>query len=137
MSTIKTIALSLVPLLGATVLTGCGEEPMTRDVYNSREECMQDWNDGELCTQMPDDDDYRRSHGVHHPIFWGPTYYHGDRKVSYKGQTVSPVRQSSSRPAYSITSRSPSYSRSGVSSPARSVSSGGFGGRSGGGGFGS
>lgn len=137
MSTKKKIALSLVPLLGVTVLSGCGEEPQTRDVYNSREECMQDWNDGDLCTQMPDDDDYRRSHGVYHPVFWGPTYYHGDRTVSYKGKTISPTKMSSSRPSYSITSRSSSAARSGVSSPARSVSTGGFGGRSSGGGFGS
>jgi uncharacterized protein YgiB involved in biofilm formation len=137
MSTKKKISLTLIPLLGVTVLSGCGEEPQTRDVYNSREECLQDWNDGDLCSQIPDDDEYRRSHGVYHPIFWGPSYYPSERKVVYKGQTVSPVRQSSTRPSYSITSRSSSVARSGVSSPARSVSTGGFGGRSTGGGFGS
>lgn len=137
MNTKKKIALILAPIISVSALSGCGgDEPMSRDVYQSQEECLRDWNDGDLCQQMPDDDDYRRTHGVMYPVFWGPTYYPSDRTVMYKGRTISPVGKSSTMNGYSVTSRSSSASRTSASSP-RSVSTGGFGGRSTGGGFGS
>lgn len=134
----KKIALMLTPILSAGLLSACGgDEPMDRDVYQSQEECLRDWNDGDLCSRMPDDDEreYHRSHGVAYPVFWGPTYYRGSRTVDYKGRTIAPTGKSSSIPSYTISSRSSVGARTSPSTP-RSVSSGGFGGRSGSGGFG-
>lgn len=135
----KQAILMLTPLIAATVITGCGDaEQVNRDVYDSPEECVRDWGDAEMCTRMPDDDEkeyYRHNQGVYHPIFWGPTYYGSDRTVIYKGRTISPTTRSSSRASYGVTSRSSSFARSSAASP-RSVSTGGFGGRSSSGGFG-
>lgn len=135
----KKIVLLLAPVLSTILFNACdsgGDDPTTRDVYQSKEECLQDWSDGELCEQMNDgdSDDYRRNGGVFiagtRP-FWGPQYYPGDRAVYYKGRTISPTGKSTSMTPYTVTSRSSATSRSSVSSPrSSSTSSGGFGGRS-------
>ena len=124
--------LFVAPFLGSVLVGGCGDgddEPATRDVYQSREECLSDWNDGELCSQMNDEerDYYDRDSGYNRGgvYFWGPLYYPSSRSVSYKGKTYSPASRSSSLKPFSVTSRAPSSSRTGVSSPR-----GGFGGKS-------
>jgi hypothetical protein len=142
----KKAVLMLTPLLAATVITGCGDAEQTkRDVYSSQEECIKDWGDAEMCTRPPKEDEdeyYRHNHGVYHPIFWGPTYYGSDRTVVYKGQTISPTTRNSSMAPYGITSRSSSSAGVSAGSPrggsfSRGGTTGGFGGRSSGGGFGS
>lgn len=138
----KSIILLIAPVLSTLLLNACGgssyESSTTRDVYQNREDCLKDWNDGDLCEQMndTDSDDYRRTGGVYvgggRP-YWGPQYYPGDRSVSYKGKTVKPSYSSTTMKPVTITSRSSSSSRSSVSSPSRSSSStsyGGFGSRS-------
>jgi hypothetical protein len=133
----KSIILLLAPVLSTVLFNACsggGESSTTRDVYQSREDCLKDWSDGELCQEMNDgdSDEYRRSGGVYvgRP-FWGPQYYPGDRSVIYKGKTVSPTSRSTSLKSFTVTSRSSSSSRSSVSSPrSSSTSYGGFGGRS-------
>jgi uncharacterized membrane protein YgcG len=137
----KKIVLLIAPVLSTLLLSACGggsDAATTRDVYQSREDCLKDWGDDELCQEMndQDSDDYRRSGAVFvgRP-FWGPTYYPGDRAVLYKGKTVSPTSKSTSLRPFTVTSSSSATSRSSVSSPrASSTSYGGFGGRSSGGG---
>jgi hypothetical protein len=139
----KKIVLLIAPVLSTLLLSACGggsDEATTRDVYQSREDCLKDWGDDELCREMndQDSDDYRRSGGVFiaggRP-FWGPTYYPGDRAVVYKGKTVAPVGKSTSLRPFTVTSSSSATSRTSVSSPrSSSTSYGGFGGRSSGGG---
>lgn len=119
----KSIALILTPILSTTLLTACGDEPADRDVYKTREECVQDWGDQELCEPMRDDDDYHRQHGVHYPLFYGPHYYGSDRAVHYNGREIRPVGRSTT---FKSVSRPSSSFSSSKSSP---VSRGGFGGR--------
>ena len=135
----KSIMLLIAPVLSTLLFNACGggeSASTTRDVYQSKEDCLKDWGDQELCEPMNDEDDreYRRSGGVIYAgrPFYGPGYYPGDRTVMYKGKTVSPVGTSTSMKPYSVTSRSSSASRSSsISSPRSSGTSyGGFGGRS-------
>ncbi len=133
----KSIILLVAPILSTLLFNACGgNETTTRDVYQNRDECIKDWGDEELCSEMNDDDsdEYRRSGAVFvgRP-FWGPTYYPSDRSVIYKGRTISPSSRSSSLRPFVVTSRSSSSSRTSASSPRSSSSStkyGGFGGRS-------
>lgn len=139
----KSIILLIAPVLSTLLFNACGgrsDVSTTRDVYQSREDCLKDWNDGELCQEMndSDSDEYRRSGVVYagRP-YWGPNYYPSDRSVVYKGRTISPTSRSTSLKPFTVTSRSSTTSRSSVSSPrSSSTSYGGFGGRStSGGGF--
>lgn len=138
----KKIVLLIAPVLSTLLFNACdsgSDSSTTRDVYQSREDCLKDWSDGELCEEMNDvdSDDYKRNGGVFvagsRPI-WGPPYYPGDRAVYYKGKTISPTTRSTTMTPYNVTSRSSASSRSSVSSPRSSSSSstsrGGFGGRS-------
>ena len=134
----KNIMLLIAPVLSTLLFNACGGESpsTTRDVYQSKEDCLKDWGDQELCEPMNDEDDreYRNSGGVIYAgrPFYGPGYYPGDRAVMYKGRTISPTTSSTSMKPYSITSRSSTASRSSsVSSPRSSGTSySGFGGRS-------
>ena len=133
----KSIMLLIAPVLSTLLFNACGgNEATTRDVYQSKEECTQDWGEEELCEQMNEEDDreYRSSGGVMFlgRPFYGPSHYRGDRTVIYKGRTISPSGKSSSLKPYTVTSRSSSASRSSsISSPrSSSTSYGGFGGRS-------
>lgn len=133
----KSVILIITPILSTVLFNACGSrssyssyESTTRDVYQSRDECLKDWGDGELCQEMDDNDsnEYRRTGGVYagRP-FYGPQYYPSDRSVIYKGKTVSPTTKSTSLKSFT----SSSSSRSSVSTPRSSSSSyGGFGGRS-------
>ena len=121
------IMLIVAPLIGAVLACGGGDSDSTRDGYQSREDCLKDWGDNELCEEMNDDDEreYKRTGGVFvgRP-FYGPRYYPGDRAVVYKGKTIQPSGKTTSMKSYTVTSRSSSSSRSSsVSSPR-----GGFGG---------
>ncbi|HEY8560918.1 MAG TPA: hypothetical protein VIL74_11140 [Pyrinomonadaceae bacterium] len=124
----NSITLVIAPLIGTLLACGGGEST-TRDVYASREDCLKDWNEAELCEQMNDDDDreYRSSGGVYTSRpFYGPVYYPSDRAIVYKGRTIAPTGKSTTLKSYTITSRSSSSSRSSTVSSPRS----GFGGRS-------
>lgn len=131
----NSISLLLGPILG--VVLACGgsrpSEPIERDVYANTEDCLKDWNTSELCERMNEADErqYQQSHGINHPVYWGPHYYGSDRTVIYQGRTISPTSRSSTIPSYHVTSSSsPSASRS-VSSPRSSTTTtGGFGGTS-------
>ena len=128
----NSITLVIVPIIGTVIACSCGGsgESTTRDVYQSREDCLKDWNEAELCEEMNDDDDreYRRTSGGSYSSrpFYGPVYYPSDRAIVYKGRTIAPTSRSTSMKSYTITSRSSTSSRSSSVSSPRS----GFGGRS-------
>jgi hypothetical protein len=135
----KNIMLLIAPVLSTLLFNACGggggSQSTTRDVYQSKEDCVKDWGDQELCEQMNDDDDreYRGGGGVVYAgrPYWGPGYYPGDRAVMYKGRTIAPSGSSTSMKPFVVTPRSTSYSRSSVSSPrSSSTSYSGFGSRS-------
>lgn len=130
----NSITLIIVPIIGTVLACACGGgESTTRDVYQSREDCLKDWNEGDLCEQMNDDDDreYRNSGGSYSSRpFYGPVYYPSDRAIVYKGRTISPTTRNTTMKSYTITSRSSPSSRSSTVSSPRS----GFGSRSSGGG---
>ena len=133
----KSIMLLIAPVLSTLLFNACGgsEPASARDVYQSKEDCLKDWGDQELCEPMNDEDDREyRSGGVvfiGRP-FYGPRYYSGDRSVMYKGRAIAPTGTSTTLKPYSVTSRSSASSRSSsVSSPRSSSTSwGGFGSRS-------
>lgn len=138
----KSIMLLIAPVLSTLLFNACGrsgETASSRDVYQSKEDCLKDWGDQELCESMNDEDDREYRSGVGGVFigrpFYGPRYYAGDRSVMYKGKAIAPTGTSTSLQPYSVTSRSSASSRSSsVSSPRSSSSSyGGFGGRSSGG----
>lgn len=120
------IILAIAPLLTAGLACGSSDDPQDRDVYQTKEQCVQDWNDGDLCERM-DENDERSYHGSHHGYFWGPIYYRGDRSVNYKGRTITGGTSGSSMRPYSLSSSSSSAARS---SKSTASTSGGFGGRS-------
>jgi uncharacterized protein YgiB involved in biofilm formation len=129
----RNLSLVLVPILLAT---GCSEVPdkIQRDVYTRAEDCMRDWQQQDLCQQMPITDALEHSinttgspGGGVHPIYWGPAYTANDRAVIYNGTTVAPLSNNAmSRPVI-VTPKSIPATQSSPGS-ARSVPRGGFGG---------
>ncbi len=130
------ITLVLVPLL----LAGCGESPetMQRDVYTKFEDCMADWGKPELCQQLQQADaqqfaqqttGVQNGGGGSHVIFWGPSYYPGNRAISYGGSDYVPSSNRAMSRPFAITSTSSSLARTspGVARSA-SVARGGLGG---------
>lgn len=120
--------LVLVPILLAF---GCTEESTQRDVYTRFEDCVVDWGKPELCQEIAkaEAQQYANSVGANTGgtspvIFWGPTYYPGNRAVEYNGQTYTPgANHAMSRP-FSVHSSSSKISKSSPASPR-----GGFGSR--------
>ena len=133
----KTRALHLV--LVPVLLSGCGgvEEAMQRDVYTKFEDCMADWGKTELCQQMQEAESKKfaeqttgvQGGGGSHMVYWGPSYYPGQRSVMYNGQTYTPnTNLAMSRP-FMVTSKSSLAARSSPGTArASSVARGGFGG---------
>jgi hypothetical protein len=120
----------IVPILSTLLVSSCDDPPdQSRDVYQSQQECLADWNEGGLCEQMNDDDASQYANGPHGVYYYGPRYYPSDRTVIYRERVIAPAGRSTTLRPMIITSRSSSASRGGVSSP-RSTSTGGFGGRS-------
>lgn len=127
------LSLILVPILLAT---GCSEIPdkMQRDVYTRVEDCMRDWQQQDLCKQMPIADAQQHAFnttgvtgGGVHPIYWGPTYTANDRAVMYNGANVAPTSNTAMSRPLVVTSTSSPAARSSPGT-ARSVARGGFGG---------
>lgn len=125
----RNLSLILVPIL---LTAGCSEVPdkIQRDVYTRAEDCMRDWQQQDLCQQMPASD--AAQHATHtsggvHPTYWGPTYNANDRAVVYNGSTVAPLSNNTMSRPMVVTSTS---SLAAQSSPgtARAVARGGFGG---------
>ena len=139
------LALVLVPALLA--MSGCASDETQRDVYTRFEDCVADWGKPELCQKIAETEakEFAQNQGVStgggmNPIiFWGPSYYPGDRAVTFNGQTYQPkTHRAMSRP-FTVNSRSSSVAKSSPGTArSTSVSRGGFGGgaRAAGGGFG-
>lgn len=119
----KRIILAIAPLLTSAFACGGGGEPQDRDVYKTKEECVKDWSEGDLCDKMGESDE-RAYHGGHHGYYWGPIYYRGSRSVSYNGRTISGSNNGSAMKPYTISSSSSSASRTSKSSPTYSGFSG-------------
>ncbi|HXV20348.1 MAG TPA: hypothetical protein VD811_05070 [Desulfuromonadales bacterium] len=68
----SSLQISLV-LVGMVALTGCQQEQ--RNVYKSREDCLQDWGSGQECEEVTAANSSYG--GSHHPVgyFFGPRYY--------------------------------------------------------------
>lgn len=71
-----------VPLiiLGSLSLSSCGGQPsndIQQQVYHSRAECEQDWNDGQSCTDNPNGEppSDHNPHYFYGSNWYGPRYY--------------------------------------------------------------
>ncbi len=129
----------LLLLVPALLLAGCGEEENPqRDVYKSEAECLADWQQPELCDEMPDEDVQAGGYHGHGTtfFFWGPGYYLGYRGVDYNGSTIMPatnravptpfvVKPTSSAAARTTVKGVSSISRGGFGSTAKGLSGGG------------
>lgn len=116
-----------VPLivLGTLSLSSCGQrEPLMQQVYSSKEECEQDWTDGESCNTAAE------TNYEHHRLWYGPRYY-WDRGL---GRPVA-LRPDGSTRIVNNTRISQSGSTHGYTQSSGSIKRGGFGSvmRSGGG----
>lgn len=117
-------------MLVAGLACSGGDDPQDRDVYRTKEDCIKDWSEGDLCERM-DDSDERSYDGGGHGYYWGPVYYRGSRAVSYNGRTITGAGSGVAMRPYSISSTSSSSARSSKSSPTGgSTRFGGFGSRS-------
>lgn len=130
----RNLSLILVPILLAT---GCSEVPdkLQRDVYTRAEDCMRDWQQQDLCQQMPMADAQQHATnttggtgGVVHPIFWGPSYTGSDRAVVYNGASVAPATNTAMTRPFMVTSTSSASSRASPGTARAVASRGGFGG---------
>lgn len=119
----KRIILAIAPVLGATLACGGSDSPQERDVYTTKEECVKDWSEGDLCEKM-DENDERSYHGNNHGYFWGPVYYRGSRSVNYNGRTITGANTGTAKKPFSLSSSSSKASRSSKSSPSYSGFSG-------------
>jgi hypothetical protein len=114
------LSLVLVPIL----LAACGAEvpdpDEQRDVYTKMEDCVADWGKPELCAQIAEAEAKQfaevttgSSHaGGSSIIFWGPSYYPGDRAVTYGGQTYAPTTNRAMSRPFAIRSTSSAAARS-------------------------
>lgn len=129
----RTLSLVLVPIL----LAGCGGEipdEQQRDVYTKFEDCMADWGKPELCQQMQEADAKKFAEhttgvgggGGSHMVFWGPTYFPGNRGVIYNGQSFAPTTNRAMSKPFMVTSKSSAAAKSSPST-ASTPSRGGFG----------
>lgn len=125
-SSTSSISLVLIPTM--LMLTACADSNVQRDVYQTKEECLADWGNEELCQDMPAEQVTQHSNGGgHYYRYWGPTYYPDERSVNYNGKTYSARSPANSRAFISMSSGSSSA----TSSHGTPVSRGGFGGHSG------
>ena len=117
--------LCLVPLFFA--VKGCegDESTVQRDVYQTKQSCVEDWNQEALCQETGEHagGGGHFSSGGH--SYMGPAYFENDRRVAYQGNEFSPrTGNQASRPAFVRTS---SASELAQSSAGRPIARGGFG----------
>lgn len=75
----KSVSVPLI-ILGTLSLSACDPQPLNdvqQQVYNSREECERDWNDGQSCTDNPNGEptNDHNPYYVYGPRWYGPRYY--------------------------------------------------------------
>lgn len=68
----SSLKISLV-FIGVVALCGCQQEQ--RNVYKSKEDCLQDWGGAQDCEEVTRENGYYG--GAHHPsgYYYGPRYY--------------------------------------------------------------
>ena len=113
----RSAQISLV-LIGATALAGCGDDDSRRDLYASKQDCVQDWGDEKKCEAAPAGTTSSRPHSGH-GYFWGPIYS-GSSYRTGTSSTGSTAVRSGSRAISSS-----SFSRGGFGSSSSSHSSSG------------
>lgn len=132
----KKIVLVLVPALMGL---GCTPEPeQQRDVYKRVEDCMIDWGDAALCTEMAKAEAQQFAassqgdaavQGGSSVFFWGPSYYPGERSVDYNGRTYHARSYSGLSQPYRLNANSSAAARRSPGMARQSAASrGGFGG---------
>ena len=112
-------------LIGAAALAACGDNtPEHRDVYASKQDCVQDWGDEKKCEAAPASagSSTGRSH-TGGGYFWGPLYSGSGMRTG--SSTTSPSSSIGSARTGSRAIGSSSISRGGFGSSASSHSSGG------------
>jgi len=79
-------------LLGAAALTACGQEDETlrRDLYSSKEDCVQDWGDELKCENRPATG---YAPGFHSGYWYGPSYRSGQFGSSPQNEAPGSVSQ--------------------------------------------
>lgn len=74
----STLQITLV-LVGLATLTACGEQK--RNVYRTKQDCIEDWGDDKKCEEAP-----RGSSHYHTGYWYGPRWsgrsYHGTRSIN-------------------------------------------------------
>src|SRR3954466_15060296 len=78
-------------LLGAAALAACGDSADRRDLYASKQDCVQDWGDEKKCEAAPPGTTSSRPHSGG-GYFYGPAYSSGTYR---SGSSVGPVRSGS------------------------------------------
>lgn len=106
-------------LLGAAALAACDDQNGRRDLYASKQDCVQDWGEQTKCEPAPDSANTTgRSHSGG-GYFWGPMYYGNSlRPGGASSSALSPARSGSRAIGTS------SVSRGGFGSSASAHSSG-------------
>jgi uncharacterized protein YgiB involved in biofilm formation len=103
-------------LLGAAALTACGDDADRRDLYASKQDCVQDWGDEQKCEPAPPGTTSSRPHSGG-GYFYGPAYRSSSHRSS--GSSLGSARSGSRAVSSS------SFSRGGFGHSASSHSSGG------------
>ncbi len=83
---------SILSLLG-----GCSEQLIQRDVYRTKEDCLEDWEKTELCEYHEEESSSSGGGGGSSGRWRGPSYYQDNREVELKnGQKIKPKGNHSS-----------------------------------------
>jgi uncharacterized protein YgiB involved in biofilm formation len=117
----KSSASVTLVLVGTAALAGCGQqdETLRRDVYASRNDCVQDWGDEQKCEAQAAGATSGGSHGT---FFLGPSYRPGQFGSSASNRPIGTV--DAARPGSHAIATS-HISRGGFGSTGASHSSGG------------
>jgi uncharacterized protein YgiB involved in biofilm formation len=108
-------------LIGAAALAGCGDDDDSRrDLYASKQDCVQDWGDETKCEPAPAGTTSSRPHSGH-GYFWGPVYSGSSYRT---GSSSSSTGWTGARSGSRAVSSS-SFSRGGFGSSSSSHSSSG------------
>jgi uncharacterized protein YgiB involved in biofilm formation len=105
-------------LLGAAALSACDDQSERRDLYASKQDCVQDWGDDTKCEPAPASAATGHAHSGG-GFFWGPRYSSNSYRSSGTGSIATSPARSGSRAIGSS-----SVSRGGFGSSSSSHSSG-------------
>lgn len=109
-------------LLGAAALSACDNQSERRDLYASKQDCVQDWGEETKCEPAPDGAaTIGRSH-TGGAYFWGPRYSSNSYRPS--GTSSSAGALSPARSGSRAIGSSGSVSRGGFGSSSSAHSSG-------------